>query len=308
MESVAPCIDVEGRQTYKIYTMDESVGDKRTYYYSLMQSRKEVHPVVPSKEIGAAVASSSQNLQPIRVSQFSPQAQSAPGDQPTRKAQEPRRTGRDRGPEAQAGARSPCFGFFPQRRSCPTPPGRPDTSSAPPIPPGSSQDLKYADLPPVALKHYPHAASAILSILRQAEQTIVGTQYNFDYEEGISVLEGKRRQNVQIRILLDKGQFLKKRAIPDQVERLRSLQEWGVKFKMYKPPGSLYGCMHAKTWVCDGQVYVGGSANFTRNSLTNCQENVVIIKLDPESDTVITPYLVWFEELWAIAEDLDEDQ
>ena len=66
----------------------------------------------------------------------------------------------------------------------------------------------------------------------------------------------------------------------------------------------MYGSVHAKTWVCDGQVYVGGSANFTRNSLTNSQENVVIIK----SDSVITSYLVWFEELWALAEEIDEEQ
>ena len=308
MESVAPCIDVEGRQTYKIYTMDESVGDRRTYYYSLMQSQREVHSVVPSREIGAAVAPPSQILQPNRAGRSSSQAQSAPGDQPTRKAPEPREAGRGRGPEVKASARSPCFGFFPQRRGGPTQQGRPNTSSVPSIPPGSSQDLTYADLPPVVLRHSPHAAPAILSILRQAEQTIVGTQYNFDYEEGISVLESKRRQNVQIRILLDKGQFLRKKSSKDQAEKVRSLQEWGVEFKMYQPPGSLYGCLHAKTWVCDGQIYVGGSANFTRNSLTNSQENVVIIKLDPESDTVIAPYLVWFEELWAIAEGLGEEQ
>ena len=133
---------------------------------------------------------------------------------------------------------------------------------------------------------------------------MVGTQYCFDYEEGISILESKRRQNVQIRILLDKGQFQTKKSCRSQVENVKSLQNWGVEFKMYKPPGSMYGCLHAKTWVCDGQVYVGGSANFTRNSLTNSQENVVIIK----SDCVITSYLEWFEELWGIAEDIDEEQ
>ena len=132
----------------------------------------------------------------------------------------------------------------------------------------------------------------------------MGTQYCFDYEDGISILEDKRRsQNVQIRILLDKEQHVAKRSCRSQLEKVKSLQTWGVEFKMYKPPGSMYGSVHAKTWVCDGQVYVGGSANFTRNSLTNSQDNVVIIKLD----SAITSYLEWFEELWAIAEDIDEE-
>ena len=170
------------------------------------------------------------------------------------------------------------------------------------MPPGSAQELAYANLPPALLKPSPHAGPAILSILRQAEQTIVGTQYCFDYSEGISILESKLRQRVEIRILLDKGQFLKKKSCASQVEKVRALQEWGVGFKMYTPPGSLYGSMHAKTWVCDGQVYVGGSANFTRNSLTNSEENVVIIK----SDSVIMQYLEWFERLWALAEEIDE--
>ena len=113
---------------------------------------------------------------------------------------------------------------------------------------------------------------------------------------------------MQIRILLDKDQHVTKKSCKTQRSKVKSLQYWGAEFKMIKPQGGMYSAMHAKTWVCDGQVYVGGSANFTRNSLTNNQENVVIIKLDPESDTVITPYLVWFEELWAIAEDLDEEQ
>ena len=66
------------------------------------------------------------------------------------------------------------------------------------MPPGSAQELVYANLPPALLKPSPHAGPAILNILRQAEQSIVGTQYCFDYGEGISIPESKRRQNVRI--------------------------------------------------------------------------------------------------------------
>ena len=84
---------------------------------------------------------------------------------------------------------------------------------------------------------------------------------------------------------------------------MKQLQTWGIEFKMFKPPGTGWGSMHAKTWVCDGEVYLGGSANFTNNSMTNSLEHVVIVK----DDAFITKYLEWFEGLWAIAEEIKED-
>ena len=142
----------------------------------------------------------------------------------------------------------------------------------------------------------------MISILRQAEQTIVGTQYCFDFDEGISALEGRvRSANVKIRILLDKGQqSSSKPSCKTQADKVKRLQAWGVEFKMFKPPGAGFASLHAKTWLCDGLVYIGGSANFTNNSLNNSQEHVVIIK----DNEFTTKYLAWFEGLWAIAEEV----
>ena len=70
---------------------------------------------------------------------------------------------------------------------------------------------------------------------------------------------------------------------------------------MHKPPGAGFATLHAKTWCCDGEVYLGGSVNFTRKSVENSFENLVIVKDVP----VITKYMEWFESIWAVAEELE---
>ena len=70
---------------------------------------------------------------------------------------------------------------------------------------------------------------------------------------------------------------------------------------MLKPEGGSFASLHAKTWVCDGEVYLGGSSNFTNNSMTNNIENLLVVKSEP----VITKYMEWFERVWAIAEEVE---
>ena len=55
--------------------------------------------------------------------------------------------------------------------------------------------------------------------------------------------------------------------------------------------------MHAKTWLCYGLVYLGGSANFTNNSFSNNIENLLIAK----TEEVLFAYLQWFGTNWAVA-------
>ena len=107
---------------------------------------------------------------------------------------------------------------------------------------------------------------------------------------------------MQIRILLDQRQLIAKQSSRQQPRRVQQLMEWGVEFKMYDPQGNGFPSVHTKTWVCDGAVYIGGSANFTNNSLKTSLEHVLFIK----DDDVITQYLEWFENLWSIA--VDEEQ
>jgi ABC-type glutathione transport system ATPase component len=77
-------------------------------------------------------------------------------------------------------------------------------------------------------------------------------------------------------------------------DRVAELLRWGVELKRYRPPTGDKSCMHVKSWVCDGEVLIGGSANFTRSGIQNNVEHLIITK-DAES---ITLYLEWFEQIW----------
>ena len=79
-----------------------------------------------------------------------------------------------------------------------------------------------------------------------------------------------------------------------QAVHVRELMDWGTEFKTYRPPVGDFSAMHAKSWVCDGEVYLGGSVNFTPNGINRNEEHLLIIK---EAE-VITTYLEWFEQLW----------
>jgi phosphatidylserine/phosphatidylglycerophosphate/cardiolipin synthase-like enzyme len=91
---------------------------------------------------------------------------------------------------------------------------------------------------------------------------------------------------------MDYGQRRKPSCV-NQPARVQELLEWGVEFKTYQPPAGDKSCMHVKSWVCDGEVFIGGSVNFTRNGVENNVEHLIITK-DEES---ITTYLEWFERL-----------
>ena len=67
-------------------------------------------------------------------------------------------------------------------------------------------------------------------------------------------------------------------------------------------PTTRYGIMHAKTWLIDGEVYIGGSSNFTNNSLTNNLEQCIVLK----QDHISTTHIEWFENLWARSTDYSE--
>ena len=110
---------------------------------------------------------------------------------------------------------------------------------------------------------------------------------------------GLLRKGVRVRILLDKSQVL----LPSsgrQRERVSALLDNGSEVRGIRPDNDAkYGIMHAKTWLIDGEIYMGGSCNFTNNSLTNNIEQCIVMKLDH----VVTTHLQWFEELWARATD-----
>ena len=166
----------------------------------------------------------------------------------------------------------------------------------PEVPPSTAYE--YDNLPMVQIKYGPEIHYAVQKILSLAEQTVYGTQYCFDDPVGCAVLQARLRAGVEVRLLLDYNQQ-KKPSCSHQHLRVNDLKEWGAMVKIHKPPAGGFASLHAKTWLCDGLVYLGGSCNFTRNSLTNNVENLVIVKSEREAQS----YLNWFEELWQTSAD-----
>ena len=166
-------------------------------------------------------------------------------------------------------------------------------ADATPFRSSSKKSLIYKEMPMVQLKTGVEVGYSLCQVLSQAEQSIVGTAYCFDYPEGCRALAAKQRAGVKVRVLIDYGQHRKPSCV-NQPARVQELQEWGVEFETYRPPAGDKSCMHVKSWVCDGEVFIGGSVNFTRNGIENNVEHLIITK-DEES---ITAYLEWFERLW----------
>merc|ERR1712039_774079 len=91
---------------------------------------------------------------------------------------------------------------------------------------------------------------------------------------------------VQVRVLLDEGQH-KRPSSKQQPVRVRTLQEWGVQFRLYSPAGrGRHAVMHAKSWCIDGSTLVGGSPNFTSNGLEHSEELMFVFEGDAREDVM----------------------
>ena len=146
------------------------------------------------------------------------------------------------------------------------------------------QCLTNKEMPLVQFKTGVDVGYSLCEQLGRAEQSIVGTAYCFDYPEGCQVLAARRRAGVNVLVLLDHGQHLKCSCV-NQPARVAELMKLGVEFKTYRPPTGDKSCMHVKSWVCDGDVFMGGSVNFTKNGIQSNVEHLIITK-DEESITV----------------------
>ena len=141
-------------------------------------------------------------------------------------------------------------------------------------------EFDFANLPVNKLVVHPNLGIAIENLFLQAEASILGTAYIFDYPRGAEILREKSRlPGFDLRILVDEGQ-MKKPSSARQKAVVRELLEDGVDIKTVRPPhgSGPYSIMHVKSWVIDGEIYIGGSMNFSKNSVTNNYETLVIIK------------------------------
>ena len=86
----------------------------------------------------------------------------------------------------------------------------------------SKKSLIYKEMPIVQLKTGDEVGYSLCQILSQAEKSIVGTAYCFDYPEGCRVLAAKQRAGVKVRVLIDHGQHRKPSCVnqPARVQEL----------------------------------------------------------------------------------------
>ena len=65
-----------------------------------------------------------------------------------------------------------------------------------------------------------------------------------------------------------------------------------------------FSALHAKTWCADGEVYFGGSFNFSRNAAANNEEHLIALR-DPGAVRV---HEGWFQDLWNKADVLTVEE
>jgi len=140
---------------------------------------------------------------------------------------------------------------------------------------------------------YPFIGQSFVDAIKCAEHTIIATAYCFDHEEGCAALRQKAEQGVQIRILLDHGKWRNPSCMM-QPQRIEALMRAGVTFRTLNvEERGRYAILHTKSFVFDGLVYMGGSANFTNNACVS-EENLIFVR----DQQIITDHLAWFESLW----------
>ena len=71
-----------------------------------------------------------------------------------------------------------------------------------------------------------------------------------------------------------------------------------LQVRIYRPETGALPTLHSKIWCSDGEVYFGGSFNFSRNSPI-LEEHLVVVR-KPEAVRV---HESWFQDLWDQADE-----
>lgn len=133
--------------------------------------------------------------------------------------------------------------------------------------------------PPYEGSHKP-----IIQLYDGAEKYIHLAIYSLTKDEFSEALIRAHKRGVEVKVLIDKGQALDKKADDEMLEAA------GVGLRRSKGDGS----MHNKFAVIDGIIVCTGSYNLSERATTKNDENYVIIK-DKET---AQKYEAQFEKLW----------
>ena len=74
--------------------------------------------------------------------------------------------------------------------------------------------------------------------------------------------------------------------------------------RAYCPGTGAFSALHAKTWCADGEVYFGGSFNFSKNAANNNEEHLIALR-DPDAVRV---HEGWFQDLWDKADEVTVEE
>ena len=164
-----------------------------------------------------------------------------------------------------------------------------------------------SELPAIGVYHSPGVGDVLCTLLQLTKHHLLLTCYCFDLPEGASVLANLLGRGVKVRLLLCKGQ-MKNPSCTNQYETTVKL--FGVSgaqhllVRAYCPGAGAFSALHAKTWCVDGEVYFGGSFNFSRNVAANKEEHLIALR-DPGAVRV---HEGWFQDLWDKADVLTVEE
>ena len=135
-----------------------------------------------------------------------------------------------------------------------------------------------------------------MRLVADAQNILKLTCYCFDMPEGAAVMSYLLRNGRSIKLLLDANQ-MKNPSCARQLNTVQELFETAgsnlLEVKSFSPKAG-FSALHAKTWCIDGQVYIGGSFNFTKNADLSNEEHLVVVRDPP----LVDKHERWFDDLW----------
>jgi len=129
------------------------------------------------------------------------------------------------------------------------------------------------------------------------KESLHGFQYTLDYTTAFMKLCGKLGAGKQAKLILDRKNFFDSSGAR-QVPRIKELLDAGAMVKIFKPEGTGFACMHAKTLIFDKKVVLTGSVNLTHNGLEHNKEQMIRV-LEPSA---VAAMLLDFEQTWKRAD------
>ncbi|MDD3266244.1 MAG: phospholipase D family protein [Burkholderiales bacterium] len=137
------------------------------------------------------------------------------------------------------------------------------------------------------------ATSTIIKAINEAQKTILVSAYNFTSKDIAKALLNKKKQGLEIKIILDKSQVTQKYSSATFFANLGFDMRIDIKHAIY----------HDKVMIIDDKTVITGSFNFTKAAEEKNAENVLIIRNNPELAKLYTED--WFHN-WQLAISRDE--